>query len=125
MITFKHTGNFKLTEKFMKGAIKHNPRPTLIKYGRKGVLVLAAETPKDTGETANSWDYKLISTKDGYSLEWTNSNAEFGVPVVILIQYGHGTGNGAYVQGRDFINPALKPILDQLAEDLTKEVFSL
>jgi hypothetical protein len=125
MITFKHSGTFNKTERFMTRAIKHNPKPILNRYGRQGVLALAAATPKNTGETADAWDYNIKTTTRGYSLSWTNSNAIMGLPVVILIQYGHGVIGGGYVQGIDFINPALKPILEKLAQDISKEVSSL
>lgn len=125
MITFKHSGNFKHVEKLFVGALGSNPRRILESYGRQGVSALALTTPKDTGLTAHSWSYEIETTRNGYSLTWTNSNIVSGVPVVILIQYGHGTSNGAYVEGRDFINPVIKPIFDKMAENLWKEVCNL
>jgi hypothetical protein len=125
MITINHKGSFKVTERFMKNAIKFNPRSVLDRYGKQGVVALSSATPEDTGLTSQSWDYAIKTTKRGYSLTWTNSNTVSGIPVVILLQYGHGTRGGAYVQGRDFINPALRPILDKLSQDISKEVSSL
>jgi hypothetical protein len=95
----------------------------LSKYGRKGVDALATATPKDTGEASTSWDYVVTDHGNGrYRLSWTNSKMAGNTPLVILIQYGHGTGTGGYVQGRDFINPALRPIFDALKDELFLEV---
>jgi hypothetical protein len=126
MITLKQKGTFDKTNKFLKGAQSFDPRVILDYYGRLGVSELSNATPKDTGLTAASWNYKVKITKKGYSIEWTNSNTtSTGIPLVILLHYGHGTRSGAYVKGIDFINPALKPILDSIAKKLTKEVTSL
>jgi hypothetical protein len=122
MITFKQTGNFNLTEKFLIKSRSNLVRTVLERYAKEGVSALSAATPRDTGETAAKWDYEIKITRTGYSLTWTNSSVSNGAPVVILIQYGHGTRNGGYVEGRDFINPAIKPILDRLTENLWKEV---
>ena len=121
MIRFTHRGNFNNTEKFLK---KSNIDYIKIfeKYGRQGVIELSKATPIDSGETAKSWEYKITQTKFGIKLEWTNSHVEGGAPVAILIQYGHGTRNGGYVQGRDYINPVIKPILDKLSSDIWREV---
>lgn len=125
MITFKHRGNFNNSEKFLSGVKKKNYRAILEKYAREGLLALRSATPKDTGETANSWDFEIITKRNGFSISWTNSNLVEGVPVVILLQYGHGTRGGTFVEGRDFINPAMRPIFDQISENLWKEVTSL
>jgi hypothetical protein len=122
MITFKQTGSFAKTERMLNKALNGNPQRILEIYGREGVIALASATPKDTGETAYSWDYEIQTTPTGYNLIWTNSNVVSGVPVVILIQYGHGTGSGGYVEGRDFINPALRSIFDRIASKLYEEV---
>lgn len=83
---------------------------------------LAAATPLDTGETASSWGYRIRRKKDSVTIEWTNSNVVDGVPIAVILQYGHGTRNGGYVQGRDYINPAIRSVFDQLANDAWKEV---
>lgn len=97
-------------------------RNILENYGVRGVDVLSNATPEDTGETANSWRYRVRVDKVGYTIEWYNINIVDGKPVAILIQYGHATGTGGYVIGRDYINPAMRPIFDEMAEELWKEV---
>lgn len=125
MITFKHKGNFTPTIKLFTGALRLNVRNILERYAQKGVTLLSINTPKDTGITADSWDYEIKISPHGYSISWTNSNVVNGIPIVILLQYGHGTGNGGYVEGRDFINPTIKPIFDRIAEDIFEEVKKL
>ena len=99
-------------------------RSVLDAYGAEGVRALASATPVDSGLTAESWDYHVSVTRDSYSITWTNSHVEDGRPIAILLQYGHGTGTGGYVAGRDYINPALKPIFDRLSQAVWKEVTS-
>lgn len=82
-------------------------------------------TPEDSGLTKNSWDYEIVQSRSGFRLYWTNSNLKDGLPVIILLQYGHGTRSGSFVQGRDIINPAIKPIFDTIADELWKEVINL
>lgn len=115
-------GDWRKTEKFLDGARVWNPRALLKRYGEAGVRALQAATPKDTGETANSWGYEIETDRDGARVIWTNSNVVEGLPIAILIQYGHGTGGGGYVQGRDYINPAMRNIFDQLADAAWKEL---
>lgn len=91
-------------------------------YGARGVEALRAATPVDTSKTANSWDYRKVKTNTGYALEFHNSNVNNYVNIAIILQYGHGTGTGGYVAGRDYINPAVKPVFDQIADALTKEI---
>ncbi len=122
MVEFKHRGNFNNTEKFLNNAKKVNLKSILESYGQKGVQALASATPTDSGLTANSWGYDVKINKGSISLTWTNSNTVNGIPIVILIQHGHGTKNGGFVQGRDFINPAIQPIFDKLSEAVWKEV---
>lgn len=117
-----HKGDFKKTEKFLEGAKVFNVRSLLKRYGEAGVRALAAATPKDTGETANSWGYEIQTDRTGARVIWTNSNIVDGVPIAIILQYGHGTGTGGYVQGQDYINPALRSVFDQLAAAAWKEV---
>lgn len=122
MIGFKKQPNFKKTIKYFNKLLKIDPKKTLEKYGRLGVQALSRATPKDTSEAANSWDYKIEGNRERYELTWTNNDLAGQVPVVILIQYGHATKSGGFVSGRDFINPALKPVFDSLQADLRKEV---
>jgi len=93
-------------------------------YGREGVNALANATPNESGLTAASWDYEVINKGGSWTVVWTNSHIVDGTPLVILLQYGHGTGTGGYVQGRDFINPAIRPIFDRIADDVWKAVTS-
>lgn len=122
MIVFKQKGNFNKTEKFLTQNQHLNIIPVLERYGQEGVNALSIATPTDSGLTASSWSYKVIHTKRGYSITWSNSNIVDGVPIAVLLQYGHATRDGGYVQGRDYINPALKPIFDKIATDAWKEV---
>jgi len=97
---------------------------SLERYGQEGVAALESATPVDSRKTAASWSYKVTSSKGQHSIEWTNSHVVAGTPVAILLQYGHGTGTGGYVQGRDFINPAMKPVFDKIADNVWKAVTS-
>lgn len=121
-IVFKHKGNLKKTTKFLERTLKGDYLKNLDKFGREGVAALALATPVDTGKTAESWDYCIEKITDGTKIVWTNSNVNKGVNIAIILQYGHGTGNGGYVQGRDYINPAIRPIFDRIADDAWKEV---
>lgn len=125
MFNLKVTGDWKKTERFLKNAQQSKIQNILQKYGSIGVTALANATPKDSALTASSWDYKINSNSKGYSLEWYNTNENRGVNIAILIQYGHGTGTGGYVPPVDYINPAMKPIFDKIAEDIWKEVSNL
>lgn len=121
-IVFKHKGNLKKTTKFLERTLKGDYLKNLDKFGREGVAALALATPVDTGKTAKSWDYRIEKITDGTKIVWTNSNVNKGVNIAIILQYGHGTGNGGYVQGRDYINSAIRPIFDRIADDAWKEV---
>ena len=116
------TGSFNKTERFLKKA--HNASKTidLTKYGEKGVAALQAATPTRTGVTANSWYYKIEKSGSTITLSFLNSNVNRGVPIAIILQYAHGTNNGGWVQGRDYINPALRPVFDEMAQAIWKEV---
>ena len=122
MITLKSKGDFKNTEKFLDRAKRIELRNILTKYGDMGVEALRVATPVDTGKTANSWGYYLDISNGSSAIVWTNSNVNKGVNIAIILQYGHGTRNGGYVQGRDYINPALAPIFEELASKVWKEV---
>lgn len=125
MIEFKHSGDFKHIEKFLSGASKIDLKRILNSCGQEGVRALASATPVDSGLTASSWGYGTSIIKGSSTIYWTNSNIKDGVPLAILLQYGHGTRNGGYVQGRDFINPALQNIFTKLANDAWKEITNL
>lgn len=122
MITVKCQGSFDRSEFFLKRLLKLDIKETLEKYGRLGVEQLRAYTPKDSGETADSWDYEIHIGANRQSIVFTNSNINDGVPIAIILQYGHGTRNGGYVQGIDYINPALNSIFDELADEAWREV---
>lgn len=122
MITFKHTGDFSKLSKYLEKSKKSVKLGDLDKYGAQGVAALQAATPVNTGLTANSWYYEIVN-KDGVtSINFSNSNIQNGVPIAIILQYGHGTRGGGWVQGRDYINPAIQPIFDKITEDAWKEV---
>lgn len=121
MITFNVTGNFDKTEKFLNKLNHRDYMKILDKYGNIGVQALSNATPIDSGKTASSWSYEIHS--DG--IYWTNSNINRNVNIAIILQYGHGTRTGGYVQGRDYINPAMRPVFDNLANALWKEVTSV
>ena len=125
MIVITQSGNFNNTERFLNGAKKLDIKRILESYAKEGVRALSSATPVDSGLTASSWDYKIDISKGSYSISWTNSNVVDGVPIAIILQYGHGTGTGGYVQGRDYINPALRPIFDKIADSVWREVSSL
>lgn len=122
MIIVRHKGSLDKTRNFLKRASDLQIRNILEKYGQQGVAALAAATPQDTGNTAASWGYTVESTSNGWSIAWTNSVMAGTAPLVILLQYGHGTGTGGYVQGRDFINPATQAVFDQIAEEAWRGV---
>ena len=124
MIKIKQSGNFNNTERFFKRAQKMDFYRNLEKYARAGVAALASATPVNTGLTATSWDYEIRKEKNKISIYWTNSNIQNGVPIAVILQYGHGARRGGYVQGRDYINPAIRPIFDEIAENAWKEVTS-
>lgn len=125
MIKLKHHGNFSKTKKFLTRVEKTEYLKILDKYGREGVSSLSLATPVDSGKTASSWSYKIRIFGSSFSIIFTNSNVVDGVPIAIILQYGHATRNGGYVQGRDYINPAIKPIFDKIAEEAWREVIRL
>lgn len=122
MISFRQKGDFSNLTSFLERAKKTVRLSDLDKYGREGVAALASATPVDTGLTANSWYYK-IEIKDGSAtISFHNSNIQNGVPIAIILQYGHGTRNGGWVEGRDYINPSIRPIFDAIANNVWREV---
>lgn len=122
MINIKQKGDFKNLSSFLEKTKEKLNLGLLDKYGREGVSALQAATPKDTGKTSESWYYKIERKNGSVSLTFHNSNQNKGVPIAIILQYGHATRNGGYVEGVDYINPALRPIFDKIAEEAWKEV---
>lgn len=122
MIKVISKGNFKKTEEMLKRSGNWSSKIDLDKYGSKGVAALKEATPKDTGLTANSWSYNITRGKNSVIISFENSNINDGVPIAIILQYGHGTRNGGWVEGYDYINPAVRPIFDELAKAAWKEV---
>lgn len=125
MISFRHKGDFSKFSRYLERAKNVVRAGDLDKYGRQGVAALASATPVDSGETANSWSYEIERTNESISIQFYNSNIQNGVPIAIIIQYGHGTGTGGWVQGRDYINPAIRPLFDKIANDMWREVTRL
>lgn len=122
MIKIKVKGDFNKTLNFLRNLRMEKLINTLEELGQEGVDALAAATPVDTGATAASWGYTIFRKKDSIGIIWTNSNVNKGVNIALLLQYGHGTGTGGYVEGRDYINPAIRPIFDKIAESAWKEM---
>ena len=123
-VTFQVTGSFQRMQAFLQNAAKLNIPAILQKYGQEGVAALQLHTPVDSGLAAESWDYVVESKGGTYTIVWTNSDVESGFPVAIMLQYGYGTGTGGYVQGRDYINPAMQPIFDKIANEVWRVVTS-
>ena len=122
MITFRQTGDFSKFTGYMERIKESINAGELDDYGREGVAALKSATPKDSGLTANSWDYEIQRRNGHISIIFTNSNIQNEVPIAIVIQYGHASRNGGWVEGRDYINPAIRPVFDKIAESLWKEV---
>lgn len=122
MITFESSGDFKNTRSFLDRILRGGIFDGLDHFGQLGVDALSSATPRASGETAQSWGYRILRGKSSVTIEWYNTNVIEGKQIAILIQYGHGTGTGGYVAGRDFINPAMKPIFDKIIEDVWKKV---
>lgn len=125
MITFRQKGDFSKLNKFLEKAKEIVKLGNLDKYGREGVAALASATPVDSGKTAKSWYYEIKRQNGSVVIEFCNSNINEGIPIAIILQYGHGTGTGGWVEGRDYINPAILPVFDRIASDAWKEVTSL
>lgn len=125
MFSFSSSGSFKNTEAFLKEVQKQNFMALLDHYGKDGIIALSMNTPRDTGETSLAWGYSVIMDKGEARLQFTNANVNKGVPIAIILQYGHGTGTGGYVEGRDYINPAIQPVFDRIVDSIWMEVKSL
>lgn len=121
-ITFTEKGNFRKTERYLRRLQEKQRLQVLERYATQGVNALSNATPMDSGETAQSWSYSIVQRPGYYSIRFHNSHNVNGTPVAILIQYGHATGTGGYVQGRDFINPAMRPIFEEMANKAWEEV---
>ena len=125
MISFRQKGDFSRLTRFLERAKEAVKIGDLDQYGREGVAALASATPKDSGLTASSWYYEIKHENGSVSISFHNSNIKDGVPIAIIIQYGHGTGNGGWVEGRDYINPTIRPLFDKIANNAWKEVTKL
>lgn len=125
MISFRHKGNFSKLDRYLVNVKKTVNIRDLHKYGKAGVAALASATPVDSGETASSWNYEIERNNGSITISFYNTNVQNGVPIAIILQYGHGTRNGGWVQGRDYINPAIQPIFDKIADDAWREVTKL
>lgn len=125
MITFRQKGDFSKLTRYLEKVKSVVKLSDLDKYGKEGVAALASATPVDTGLTASSWSYEIKQKNGSISISFKNSNIQNGVPIAIILQYGHGTRNGGWVQGRDYINPAIQPIFDRIANEAWREVTKL
>ena len=123
-ISFTSKGDFSKTIKFLNKVKNVKINDILSKYGEIGVNALSQATPKDSGVTSRSWNYKIEVNNDNASIVWYNTNIVKGVNIAVILQYGHGTRNGGWVEGRDYINPAMKPIFDKIADQVWKEVIN-
>ena len=122
MISFRQKGDFSKLDHYFERVKEAAKIGVLDKYGQAGVSALSSATPVESGKTASSWYYEIKRQNGSVSLEFYNSNVNNGVPIAVILQFGHGTGTGGWVQGRDYINPAIQPIFDKIAEDAWKEV---
>ena len=125
MIGFRHKGDFSKTTNFLTKLKHKRILDSFDKYGKEGVAALASATPVDTGLTAHSWYYKIEQTNTSITLQFCNSNVQNGIPIAIILQYGHGTRNGGWVEGRDYINPAIQPLFDRIVNEAWGEVTKL
>ena len=124
IISVVNKGNFQKTDRFLHGLTEFHYRRKLKHYGEKGVEALKEATPKASGKTADSWSYEIVEEKGRTAIYWKNSNVVNGVPIAIILRYGHATRNGGFVEGIDYIEPAIRPIFTQMAKDVWKEVVS-
>lgn len=125
MITFKSRGDYSKATRYLERLKAAASINVLDKYGKEGVAALSSATPVESGETAASWGYEVTRNQGSAKITFTNSHINKGVPIAIILQYGHGTGTGGWVEGRDYINPAIQPIFDKIAEDAWREVTNL
>ena len=125
MIRFRQKGDFSKATKYLEKAKKAAGMKDLSKYGKAGVAALSSATPVDSGLTASSWYYEIKNQNGRIAIDFCNSNIDDGVPIAIILQFGHGTGTGGWVQGRDYINPAIQPVFDKIADEAWREVTEL
>lgn len=125
MISFRQKGDFSKLTRYLERVKEAAKIGILDKYGKEGVAALASATPTETGKTASSWYYEIEHQNGSAKITFNNSNINKGIPIAIILQYGHGTGTGGWVQGRDYINPAIQPLFDRIAEEAWKEVTKL
>ena len=125
MISFRHKGDLSKTRRSLERAKEAVRLGILDKYGREGVAALASATPTESGKTAESWFYEIEHSANSTKITFNNSNFNKGVPIAIILQFGHGTGTGGWVQGRDYINPAIQPVFDRIVQEVWKEVTTL
>ena len=125
MISFRQKGDFSKLTRYLERVKEATKIGILDKYGKEGVAALASATPTETGKTASSWYYEIEHQNGSAKITFKNSNINKGVPIAIILQYGHGTGTGGWVQGRDYINPAIQPLFDRIADEAWKEVTKL
>jgi len=125
MISFRHKGDFSKLTRYLEKAKDGSYLAYLDKYGREGVEALRSVTPVDTGLTANSWYYKIERSKGSIAIVFLNSNIQNGIPIAVILQNGHGTRNGGWVEGRDYINPTIQPLFDRIANEAWREVTKL
>ncbi len=125
MISFRQKGDFSKLTRFLEKAKNAVHIGVLDKYGREGVAALASATPVDSGLTASSWSYEIENKNGSIKIQFNNSNIQNGIPIAIILQYGHGTGSGGWVEGKDYINPAIQPIFDRIADEAWREVIKI
>lgn len=125
MISFNSKGDFKKTQSFLEKAKRLEIQSVLDRYGSVGVSALSSATPVESGATASAWYYEVSIKRGAYTITFFNSNVNKGVPIAIILQYGHGTRNGGWVNGRDYINPSIQPVFDEIVEEAWKEVTKL
>lgn len=122
LISVRNTGNFQKTDRFLSGLIGVHYMRKLKKYGEKGVAALREATPKDSGKTSEAWSYEITQEPGRTAIYWKNSHVENGVNIAVILQYGHGTRTGGFVEGIDYITPAIRPIFEEMADEVWKEV---
>lgn len=122
LIHFTQSGNFQKTNRFLSGVIGAHYLRKMKKYGERGVEALKAATPKDSGKTAEAWSYEIVQEPGRTAIYWKNSHVENGVNIAVILQYGHGTRTGGFVEGIDYITPAIRPIFEEMADEVWKEV---
>jgi hypothetical protein len=125
VISFRHKGDFSKLTKYLNTLKTKNYINVVRKYAQRGVYALASATPVDSGLTASSWYYKIKDENGRVTITFCNSNIQNGVMIAIILQYGHGTGTGGWVEGRDYINPSIQPIFDEITNEAWREVTAL